>query len=327
MNDDKVDAYLFDPTAEGADEVRDIEARLQPLRWSAEARPLPLSRGQARLPVLHYTRRVAFALAAVLVLVFAGVAFWLWTWPAGRSWRATSGSIASLPVGQVVQPSTSTRVRIARIGWMDIAAQSAVTLLSTRSNEHRLAMSAGRVHVSVWAPPRSVAVRTPSGNVVDLGCEFIVNADDKRTSVDVVSGWVQLDNEVGEVVVPGGATSEMRRSRRPTVPVFRTATPSFQTAMRQLDDRADAPATALRIVLSEARRRDVFTLLVLAMRRPADRQGILERAAQLMPPRDATVLLRARRDDNAVWTWVHELPLPPEKGWVRNWRDRFPMSR
>ena len=318
MNDDKVDGYLFDPTADAADEVREIEQRLRPLRWTREE----------RLPVLHHTRRVAFALAAVLVLVFAGLAFWLWTWPAGRSWRATSGSIASLPVGQVVKPSTSTRVRIARIGWMDIAAQSAVTLLSTRSNEHRLSMSAGRVHVSVWAPPRSVAVRTPSGNVMDLGCEFIVNADDKRTTVDVVSGWVQLDNEVGEVVVPGGATSEMRRSRRPTVPVFRSATSSFQAAMQQLDDRSDAPPAALEVVLREARRRDVFTLLVLAMRRPAERDVILARAAQLMPPRDETVLLRARRgDDDAVWNWVHDLPLPPEKGWVRNWRDQFPMTR
>jgi hypothetical protein len=275
----------------------------------------------------RFVTRQVFALAAILVLVFAGVAFWLFTWPDGRSWRATSGSISALPVGRVVQPSTSTRVRIARIGWMDIAGQSAVTLLSTRSNDHRLSMSAGRVHVSVWAPPRSVALRTPSGNVTDLGCEFIVNADEKRTSVDVVSGWVQLDNEVGDVVVPGGATSEMRRSRRPSVPVFRTATPPFREAMRQLDDRTDAPSSALGVVLQQARRRDVFTLLILAMRRPAERDAIVTRAAQLMPPRDETIVLRARRgDDGAVWTWVHELPLPPEKGWVRNWRDRFPTG-
>ncbi len=303
MNDDRVDEYLFDPTAPPAGEVRELEEILAPLRYDPMRRPL---RGR-RVPYL--------AMAAAALIALVGVGAWFWTWPAGRAWKVVSGPMATLPVGRTIQPGQSLLVRVARIGWMSVTERSIVTLLSTRSNRHRLSMTAGTLHVSVWAPPGSVNIRTPAGEVIDLGCEFIVRADRSTTSVDVVSGWVELENGSGEVLVPGGASSEMHRSGFPAPPVFRSATAEFQVAARNLD---------VPTLVRTARRRDVLTLLVIASRRPPGRDALLVRAAELMPPHSEETLLRARAGDNdAIWAWVHELPLPPAKSWIRNWRDRL----
>jgi hypothetical protein len=305
MNDDKVDRYLFDPTAPPADEVQELEELLAPLRYDAEAKPLKVVSFRRRF-------RPLLAVAASLVLVAAGLAAWVWTWPSERPWNVVSGSIDALRVGQTVQASDPLRVRVARIGWMDVKKGSVFTLNSTRSNKHRLAMTEGTIHVSVWAPPTSIAFMTPSGEVIDFGCEFILDVDKETSRVDVVSGWVQLSNDAGEVLVPGGAVSEMTPSGVPTVPVFKTADPAFQEAVRSRD---------VDTLVRTARRRDVLTLLHLA-RRGIGRDRLVTRAAELMPPRSPETVAAARRGEaEAYWTWVGELPLPPAKSWVRNWRD------
>lgn len=312
MNDDKVDRYLFDPTAPPADEVKELEDLLAPLRFDADAMPLKVVPLRGRV-------RPLVAAAAALILVAAGVAAWVWTWPSERPWDVVSGSIKALQVGRTVQADDSLVVRVARIGWMEVRKGSVLTLRSTRSNRHRLAMTVGTVHVSVWAPPGSVAFTTPSGEVLDLGCEFILNVEKQISRVDVVSGWVQLDNDIGEVLVPGGATSEMVPAKLPTVPVFKTADPAFRSAARVLEERL-APE-AVETIVRTARRRDVLTLLVLAERGIA-RDRLVSRAAELMPPRSLDTVTRARRGEaSAFWEWVDQLPLPPAKSWVRNWRD------
>ncbi|MGZ8868976.1 MAG: hypothetical protein ACXW2P_11585, partial [Thermoanaerobaculia bacterium] len=226
MKDEKTDSYLFDPSAPPTDEVREIEERLAPLRYKVPK----------RVPTRSRRRSFAFlAAAAMLVLMVGGAGIWFWTWPSERPWTVETGSIDRMAVGQTVDANESLLVRVARIGWMRVAEGSVLTLLSTESNHHRLAMTAGTVHVSIWAPPRSVAVRTPAGDVVDFGCEFILHVNATVTSVDVVSGWVRLDNERGEVLVPGGAESSMTKGGLPSVPVFRSAPREFSVAIRALE--------------------------------------------------------------------------------------------
>src|SRR5687768_5777502 len=183
MNDDKTERYLYDPAAPPSDEVTEIERMLAPLRY-AGARPLPFRARRRSFTFL--------AAAAMVILLAGGAGLWLWTWPSARPWTVENGSIDKLAVGETVDANQSLLVRVARIGWMRVAEGSVLTLLSTESNHHRLAMSEGTLHVSIWAPPRSVAVQTPAGEVTDLGCEFIVRADASATSVEVVSGWVRL---------------------------------------------------------------------------------------------------------------------------------------
>lgn len=310
MNEDKTDRYLFDPHAEVSDEVREIEEMLRPLRYG---KPLRVAR-----PRKFY----ALAAAAMIVMILGGVAVWLWTWPSERPWIVEAGSIDRMQVGQEVDADESLLVRVARIGWMRVSEGSVLTLLSTKSNHHRLAMSEGTLHVSIWAPPRSVAVQTPAGEVTDLGCEFIVRADAKTTSVDVVSGWVRLDNERGESLVPGGATSSMTAGALPTVPVFKSAPREFAEAVRSLE-RVWGDA-AVDVAIRTARRRDVLTLLVMAERDARLRDRFVTRAAEMMPPRSAETVAAARRGNaDAFEQWIGDLPLPPVTSWVPNWRDRL----
>lgn len=319
MNDQKIDRYLFDPGAPPADEVTQLEEILMPLRHDPQWRSLA---GTARSRSWSAARFPWTLAAAAMILVIAGAAAWVWTWPAQQSWKVVAGPMKTLPVGRPVQtgPAHSLLVRVARIGWMRIGERSVLTLLSTRSNRHHLSMASGTIRVSVWAPPGSVNIRTPSGDVIDLGCEFIVRAEASTTSVDVISGWVQLGNLRGEVLVPGGASSQMQRSGRPNVPLFRSASPQFQAAIRKLEDGS---SIALPTAVSTSRRRDVLTLLVLATRDLVHRDALIVRAAELMPPHSGETLLQARSgNNNAIREWIDELPLPP-RSWVRNWRDRL----
>lgn len=324
MNDDeKIDAYLIDPAAPPDDQVRELEQTLAPLRYEPAARPQFLDRRGRR------GWRRLLAVAALVAFLMAGASFWFWTWPSDRPWRVVAGPIESLRVGERVSvgSNSSLLVRVARIGWMRVGRDSELTLVSTRSNHHRLALAEGTLHVSIWAPPWSLAVGTPSGEVIDFGCEFILRADDSVTSVDVVSGWVRVSNASGEVLVPGGASSIMTASGLASVPLFRSATEPFRTAVRALETSSGPTDRALETVLRDARRRDVLTLLLLAKRMPLQSNALLGRAAELMPPASRQTFLRARLgDDEAVEAWIGELPLPP-RNWVPNWRDRLPFAR
>ena len=322
-DDEKIDAHLFDPGAPPAAEVTRVERSLAPLRFDPLARPLAVRPMHGR----RRPWRALAAAAAVLAFVCAAVSIWIWTWPSNRSWEVVSGPIDSLPVGRPVSVGNDAAlvVRVARIGWMRVGGGSAVTLESTRSNRHRLSLSEGTVHVSIWAPPWSLAVRTPAGEVIDFGCEFVLRVEDATTNVDVVSGWVRVANASGDVLVPGGASSVMTRSGLASVPLFRSATPGFKAAVRALE-RTASDEQALGTVVREARRRDVLTLLLLGKRKPAVRDALMVRAAELMPPRSQATFVRARGGDSeAIETWIGELPLPP-LNWVPNWRDRLPFA-
>jgi hypothetical protein len=214
-------------------------------------------------------------------------------------------------------------VDVARIGTMRVEGGSRVVLRSTQGTRHRLAMDAGQVRVRVWAPPFSVAFQTPAGDVLDMGCEFDLQVEAEVSRLQVRSGWVQMENTVGESLIPAGASGEMRRNLMPGVPVFDNAGPSFLAAVRQLERTGDA--TSLQSVLDSARAEDVLTLLMLIARRVAGSDQLAARAAELSPPPgDVTVGQVARGDRDALWRWRDSLPLPPAKGWLRNWKDALP---
>ena len=120
MNDEKIDRYLFDPQAPPAEEVQQLEELLARHRFDPDANPLR---------IVQWRRRVAAVMAAAAVLLLiTGVAVWLWTWPSQRPWTVVSGSLPTLPVGSTVKASDALRVRVARIGWMQVGKDSVVTL-------------------------------------------------------------------------------------------------------------------------------------------------------------------------------------------------------
>ena len=329
--DDRIDAYLWDPSAPPSAEVQSVERELAQLRFEPASSPLPRP---ARATPARGRRRWLYGLAAAAVLVLVSgwsVAQWRWAWPAGRAWTVDAAPPAvssQLIIGSALALSGSERahVSIARIGTMEIEGGARLTLLSTQGTRHRLSLDAGRVRVRMWAPPGSLVLRTPAGEVIDLGCEFDLMVEATRSIVRVRSGWVQLDNGVAESLVPAGAMSEMRRDRAPGVPVFEDALPDFLEAVRALEaEPGRDPEGAVNRMVALARPRDVLTLLLLVGRQVPQSDRLAARAAELWPPPSGvTANGVVRGDRDGLWRWRDTLPLPPPKGWWRNWRDALP---
>jgi hypothetical protein len=230
----------------------------------------------------------------------------------GSTFRTTSSEAAS--------------VRVARIGTMQILGDTTLTLRSTASNRHRLVLEEGTVRVRVWAPPFSVAIRTPAGEVMDLGCEFELRVADGVSHARVLSGWVQLENLHGEALVPAGASSVMSGDARPGIPVFDDASEEFRMAVRT-HERSLGDTTTTERLVALTRPRDVFTLLHLMQRRSAASARLASRAAELVPPPAGVDPAAAAAGDTAALDrWMDVLALPsPKSTWLLNWRDGFPF--
>ena len=346
--DERRERYLWDPGAPADPEVRALEDRLASARFDAIRRPLalpPSSRGTVR-PSVWPTARVrtaaALAAAAVAVITIGGSAYWSWrwSWTAGAPWSTQiddavdhSAVKTALAVDRPLQlaPTSSARVDIARIGTMSVSPGSAVTLAETTSSRHRVQLDRGSVSVRLWAPPGMFAFRTPAGTIRDLGCIFDLSVDGDGTSrVRVDTGWVQMDNDFGESLVPAGAAAEMRRMARPGVPIYLDSSDVFAAAVRAAQDETDSGGRrALATIVRTARRRDTLTLLMLANVSATDvKRVLLARAADLWPPPSGvTIDAIAAGDRDQLWKWRASLGLPPVKSWWRNWKDALPWRQ
>lgn len=332
--DDPHDEYLWDRSGPVDPAVADLEARLAPLRFDPAAHPLVMRRarrGPLRALVLAGT-------VAASLLVVAGLWYeWRFTWAQDRAWPVTvqpaiaggASASASLAVGEslrTIAPDSAARIDIARVGTIDAAAGTDLTLASTNARRHRVQMNSGTVDVRLWAPPSAFALHTPAGDVIDLGCVFQLAVEGDTARLSVRTGWVQMGNSYGESLVPAGASSTMQSGGRPLVPVFDDAPAVFASSVRAVeggDDNAEAS------LLATARPRDVVTMLMLAARRSGPlRADLLARAAVLAPPPASVNPTAASTGDNdELWRWIDALPLPPVKSWWRNWRDGLPRLR
>jgi hypothetical protein len=268
----------------------------------------------------------------------AAAALWWWreSWPAGQAWPVSMDASASqqisapLALGHplLMDARTSAEIAIARIGEMRIAPDSQITLTETTSKRHRVNLDRGSISVRVWAPPARFGVRTPAGNVIDLGCVFDLNVDRTGlTRLDVQTGWVQLENGWGESLIPAGASATMAAATRPSVPVYRDADSRFSTRIQEFERAGDDAArlSLVPAIAASARPRDVITLLMLANQSSSDvKRDLLTRAAALSPPPSEVTIDQILSDRSRLWIWYDALDLPPAKSWWRNWRDAFP---
>jgi len=336
--DERQERYLWDPAAPADPEVRALEEALASARFDSTRRPLSLPRTSSRNP---RRLRIAVALAAAAVLLMAvGLTTywsWRWSWTPGAAWTAEIDNTTdhrpvktSLAVDQPLRltRTSSARVDIARIGTMRVAPDSALTLAETTSSRHRVRLDRGSASVRIWAPPGMFAVRTPAGTIRDLGCIFDLSVDDEGTTrVRVDTGWIQMDNDYGESLIPAGAAAEMRPLTRPGVPIYRDASDVFAAAVRAAQDGGDTVARReLDTIVHTARRRDVLTLLMFANVSATDmKRVLLARAAELWPPpADVNIDAIVSGDRDQLWKWNNSLDLPPLKSWWRNWKDALP---
>jgi hypothetical protein len=271
-----------------------------------------------------------------------------------RAWRVTRldgaprvgaeqiSNNGELAVGEWLETDGNSRAQIAvsSIGNVDIDENTRVRLLETRPTEHRLELARGKMSAQIWAPPRLFFVNTPSAVAADLGCAYTLEVDDQGSSLlRVTSGWVALELENRESIVPAGAACETRPSLGPGTPYFVDSAAGFQAALKQVDFDPDAAArsTALKAMLDQARPRDTLTLWHLLTRvEGEDRARVYDKMATLFPPpagvtRDGVLALNQQMLDawrdamETTWMGVWKgLPKPLAEAY---WKTKNGLSR
>ncbi|HEX8455910.1 MAG TPA: FecR domain-containing protein [Pyrinomonadaceae bacterium] len=244
--------------------------------------------------------RAAFAVSLVVLLVLgAGGAAWFYLRSTRTSWEVARlagapsidadriNSTGRLGIGEWLETDADSRaqIKVADIGQVEIDPGTRVRLVETRRTEHRLELARGRMHATIFAPPRLFFVETPSAVAADLGCAYTLEVDAAgRSLLHVTSGWVAFETKERESIVPAGAACVTEPGRGPGTPFFEDASEPFLHALAKFDF-ADGGAEALSIVVSEARTRDTLTLWHLLARTVGDeRLRVYERLAALAPP-------------------------------------------
>src|SRR5215213_6979987 len=195
-----------------------------------------------------------------------------------------------LAVGEWLETDGNSRAQIAvgSIGSVEVDENTRVRLLETQPAEHRLELARGKMSAHIWAPPRLFFVNTPSAVAADLGCAYTLEVDDQGASLlRVTSGWVELELNDRESMVPAGAACETRPVIGPGTPYFEDASSVFRQSLKTLDFNPDANtrSSALVWILDQARPRDTLTLWHLLARVDGeDRARVYARMAAFAPP-------------------------------------------
>jgi hypothetical protein len=271
------------------------------------------------------------ALAASLVLLFvlgAGGASWFYLRSTRTSWEVARlqgtpsidadrmGSTGRLAIGEWLETDANSRaqIKVADIGQVEIDPGTRIRLVETRLTEHRLELARGRMHATIFAPPRLFFVDTPSAVAADLGCAYTLEVDDAGQSIlHVTAGWVAFETKDRESVVPAGAACLTRPGVGPGTPFFEDASKLFLDSLAKFDF-AGGGVDALGAVIDEARPRDTLTLWHLLARVEGDaRSRVYERLAALAPPPAGVTRDGIMRLDPAM---LHEWKAQMETTWL-----------
>ncbi|MCA1605535.1 MAG: zf-HC2 domain-containing protein, partial [Acidobacteria bacterium] len=158
---------------------------------------------------------IAFGLAASWVYLRESRPFWEVA-RLGGSPRIGSSRMdqkGRLGVGQWLETDGDSRaqIEVGSIGQVDIDPNTRVRLVETKPTEHRLELAQGKMSARIWAPPRLFFVDTPAGVAADLGCAYTLEVDEQGVGLlHVSSGWVALQLNDRESMVPAGATCATR---------------------------------------------------------------------------------------------------------------------
>jgi hypothetical protein len=197
-----------------------------------------------------------------------------------------------LAVGDFLETdgASKARISVADIGNVEIAPNSRVKLVGTGSNEHRLSLERGALHAKITAPPRLFIVDTPSAAAVDLGCEYTLEVDKAGDSfLQVTSGFVALQSDGRESIVPAGAMCLTRKGKGPGTPFSAETSKEFRAALERFDFGGGG-SKAVRSMLEEREFYDMVTLWHLLPRvARADREKVFDAlAAYVEPPKGVT---------------------------------------
>jgi hypothetical protein len=311
MNDD----YLWDGSGSPDPEVERMEKLLVRFRGSQRAPEFPeVIRERQPAPA----QRLAWVLSMAAAILLAACAAWYArVWFRHDSWTV-SKFVGSPQIdghalrqnghwraGGLLETDATSRAELEMrgMGQLEIEPNSQVALLEATADHQQFRLERGEIRAVVNAPPYVFLVHTPTAYAMDMGCAYTLHVDDDGTSLlRVTVGWVDLQRGWRQSLVPEGAAAESRPDIGPGAPYYQDATERFRQALEIVNfDESDAKArsAALTMVLSEARKRDAFTLLNLFNRvDEEDRGRVYDRLASLVPPPPGVTREDAVNDDS-----------------------------
>ncbi|MGE0129419.1 MAG: zf-HC2 domain-containing protein [Blastocatellales bacterium] len=283
------------------------------------------------------------AAVAVLLMVGLGV-FWFQSSKTPRPfWEVTRiegqpvvgskaiGDAGRLSLGEWLTTDDASRAQIdvGQIGLVTVEPNSRLKLAEARNDEHRLAMTRGKMSALIWAPPRQFYVDTPSAVAVDLGCAYTLEVnDDGQAVLAVTAGWVAFESEGRESFVPRDGMCVTRPGLGPGTPYFNDASDEFKQALAKFDTSGmdwSARGAALGIILYQARERDALTLWHLLSRTAGEERGLVydKLASFVPPPVGVTREGVLSRDKKMLDLWWENLGLGSADFW-RIWKGPVP---
>ncbi len=216
-----------------------------------------------------------------------------------------------LAVGQFLETDANSRAKIevANIGQVEIAPNSRVQLVNSNSNEHRLSLERGILQAKILAPPRLFIVDTPSAVAVDLGCEYTLEVDkDGNSKLHVTSGFVALEKDGRESIVPAGAMALTKKGKGIGTPFADDSSAELQNALYKFDFE-NGGNEALQTIIKEANLYDSLTLWHLLSRVPkTEREKVFDVLASFVkPPANVTREGILRLDKKMLDAWWKEV--------------------
>jgi hypothetical protein len=344
------DDYLWTMHGEPDPEIARLESLLSPYAFDANTlsdQPAPRNRalptpapGGARTYTRRRLRFAAIAASVALIVVVGWLNMRL-QWPLAQAWRVNpvSGTTtiddrilsgrSLLPPGGVLRTGehSSVQIEVARIGRVVVGQDSQVELVETRSGHHRLRLDHGQMSARIWAPPTTFGVQTPLANVLDIGCEFTLSVTPSGSGLLLVThGWVELEKNGLQSLIPEGALAELDSKSGPGTPFDGHATAQFRAALKAIDALGRAvPANdpAIEQLAKASSAKDAITLISLLTRYPqlAD-TPIYDRAIAVIPPPDGLTRDAVRHKNPVLMDdWWRKLPYSRVKSWWLRWPD------
>ncbi|HVE57467.1 MAG TPA: FecR domain-containing protein [Pyrinomonadaceae bacterium] len=216
-----------------------------------------------------------------------------------------------LAVGEFLETDANSRARVqvANIGNVEIEPNSRVKFVKTTATEHRLSLEKGELKAKILAPPRLFIVDTPSAVAVDLGCEYTLEVDqDGNGRLHVTSGFVALERNGRESIVPAGAIAITKKGKGVGTPFAEDASPKFQAALYKFDFE-NGGGEALQTIIKEAGLYDSLTLWHLLSRtQKTEREIVFDAlAVQVKPPANVTREGTLKLDKKMLDAWWKEI--------------------
>jgi hypothetical protein len=340
------DDYLWDKTGEPEAEIQRLETLLGRFQHRRETMEFPAFAYVPRRKRMRWTLWAAGLAAAVAIIIIFAIVWWPRRLPAPgenseNGWmvervagvpelanKAMAGSgSAGISVGQTLQTDSGSRasISISATGEVQVDPDSEVRLLASTPVRKRLALDFGTIHAMIWAPPGEFVVNTLSATAVDLGCAYTLQVDRSGAGrLETTFGWVGFTFHGHESFVPAGAICLIRPDIGPGTPYFEDAPEPFRDALEKLDFVPATADLALPTVLSEARKRDAFTLWHLLSRvNEPERIRVYDRLAQLVPPPQGVTRAGVLHlDRHMLDLWWNEFDLGDISLW-RTWEHSW----